>query len=247
MDNKQFTDEKLNMFIDGELDTAEANELHEAMLQDPQIRERVCQLKAVRELVGFAYQSPPRSNYDRRVHPDGGRNPVWKSIAAGLLVCLGVVVGWSTHQYGPSVIAGTTTANNVFSYYTEHAPVKHTGRNFILHLSTSDIGAVKAALDEADNLIASYKRSNTPLKIDIIANQRGIDVLRVDVSPYIDRIQKMVADNDSVSLFACERSIAKAKAREGRDIVVMPETVTNRTARELIPERLNDGWVYIKV
>jgi len=247
MDNKQYTDEKLNLFIDNELDDVEANELHEAMLQDPQIRERVCQLKAVRELVGFAYQSPPRSNYDRRVRSNSGRSMLWKGIAASLVLCLGIIVGWSTHQYGPSVIAGSTTASNVFSYYAEHAPSKNIGRNFILHLSTSDIGAVKAALDEADNLITSYKRSNTPLKIDIIANQRGIDVLRVDVSPYIDRIQKMVAENDAVTLFACERSIAKAKAREGRDIVVMPETVTNKTARELIPERLNDGWVYIKV
>jgi intracellular sulfur oxidation DsrE/DsrF family protein len=247
MDNSEYTDDKLNMFIDGELDSAETNALHETLLKNPELRERVCQLKAVRELVGFAYQSPPRSNLERRVRPDDPRSSLWKGVAAALLLCLGVVVGWSTHQFGPSVIAGTTTANNVFSYYTEHTPAKHVGRNFILHLTTSDIGAVKSALDEADNLIASYKRTNTPLKIDIIANQSGIDVLRVDVSPYIARIKKMVAENDSVSLFACERSLAKAKAREGRDIVVIPETVTNKTARELIPERLNDGWVYIKV
>ena len=153
MDPEQYTDDKLNMFIDGELDAVETNELHQAMLNDSGIRERICQLKAVRELVGFAYQSPPRSNHDRRVRAETGRSGLWKSVAAALLLCLGVVVGWSTHQYSPSVIAGTTTANNVFSYYTEHAPVKHAGRNFILHLSTSDIGAVKAALDEADNLI----------------------------------------------------------------------------------------------
>lgn len=246
MDAHVYGDDKLNMFIDGELDAAEVNQLHEAMRNDPDLRERVCQLRAVRELVGYAYQSPPRSSRERRDERRPDRTPIWKGIAAGLLLCLGVVIGWSTHQFGPTLIAGTTTANNVFSYYTDHVQSGN-GRNFILHLTTSDFGAVKAALDEADNLIATYKRSHTPLKIDIIANQQGIDVMRVDVSPYIDRIRKMVADNDQVSLFACERSINKAKLKEGRDIVMLPGVVTNKTARELIPERLSEGWVYIKV
>jgi intracellular sulfur oxidation DsrE/DsrF family protein len=159
-----------------------------------------------------------------------------------------VVVGWSTHQFGPDFLNGSPTANNVFSYYTAQQPVKSSERKFILHLSSSDFGAVKAALDEADNLIASYKRTNTPLKIDIITNKHGIDVLRTDVSPYLGRIEKMIQENKGVvSLFACARSIEKAREREGRDIVMLPETHVKKTARELIPERLNQGWVYIKV
>ena len=244
---KDYDDVTLNMFIDGELDADKTDELHERLLHDPALRERACQLKAIRELVAFSYQSPPESHYDRKLR-DVNRFGVWKSLAACMLVFMGVVVGWSTHQYGPEVLAGAPTASNVFSYYTAQEPAVRSDRKFILHLSTSDYGAVKAALDEADNLIASYKNTNTPLKIDIIANKQGIDVLRTDISPYLGRIQKMLTDNhDVVSLFACARSINKARQKEGHDIVMLPETQINKTARELIPDRLSKGWVYIKV
>lgn len=247
IDAKDYDDHKLNMFIDGELDADETNEMHEIFVNSPELRERACQLKAVRELVSFAYQTPPEFKIDRKEN-EASHNGFWKCLAACMLVFVGVVVGWSTHQYGPEAIAGSTTANSVFSYYAAQEPAKHSDRKFILHLSTSDFSAVKAALDEADTLIASYKRSKTPLKIDIITNQKGIDVLRVDVSPYLARIQKMMTENhDVVSLFACARSINKARAKEGHEIVLLPETQVTKTARELIPERLNEGWVYIKV
>jgi intracellular sulfur oxidation DsrE/DsrF family protein len=235
------------MFIDGELDADETNDLHEAFLKNPELRERACQLKAVRELVAFAYQTAPEVNAVHSEHHTKRISP-WKCLAACMLLCIGVVIGWSTHQYGLGISDESVTANSVFNYYAARQPVKNSERKFILHLSSSDFGAVKAALDEADNLIASYKRTKTPLKIDIIANQQGIDVLRTDVSPYLDRIEKMVSENhDVVSLFACARSLNKARLKEGHAIEMLPGTRVDKTARELIPERLNEGWVYIKV
>jgi len=100
-------------------------------------------------------------------------------------------------------------------------------------------------LNEADNLLATYRKANTPLKLDIITNKSGIDVLRPGVSPYLARIQKFL-DDDDVSIYACQRSIAKAHQKEGVDIVLMKGVTTNKSARELIPERLKKGWVYIK-
>ena len=53
-------------------------------------------------------------------------------------------------------------------------------------------------------------------------------------------------DNDEVDIYACNRSIAKALKKEGVEIVLMPEVTKDKSARELIPERLEKGWVYIK-
>jgi hypothetical protein len=44
------------------------------------------------------------------------------------------------------------------------------------------------------------------------------------VSPYLDRIESMVANNN-VSLYACERSIVKAEKKEGAKVVLLPNTV----------------------
>lgn len=244
-----YDDDKLNMFIDGELDADETNELHEVLLNQPELRERACQLKAVRDLVAYAYQTPPEIDHAaEECDANHGYSGVWKSIAACMLLCFGVVIGWSTHQYGPDFLDGSPTAANVLSYYSAQKQVaSHSGGRYVLHLSTSNYSAVKTALDDADNLIASYKRSHTPLKIDIITDHTGIDVLRMDVSPYRARIEKLLKDNRNViSLYACAQSLSKAKKKEGHNLIMLPGTKVDKRANELIPKRLDDGWVYIK-
>jgi intracellular sulfur oxidation DsrE/DsrF family protein len=244
MSSHEYNDDKLNMFIDSQLDIDETDRLHEELLKDENLRARVCQLKAVRELVRYAYENPPRSAHDsvevQKVHY------AWRGIAASFILGVGVLLGWQAHTYNHGNSTDAATAANAFSFFASQAIADYKERKIVLHISTDDIGAINAALDEADTLLASYRRADTPLKIDIIANKTGINLFRIGVSPYLQRIESMVADNN-VSLYACERSIVKAEKREGAKVVLLPETITNRTARELIPERLKKGWVYFKV
>jgi len=245
MSTHEYSDDKLNMFIDNQLDINETDCLHKALLEDLELRERVCQLKAVRELVHYAYENPPRSAHERRdkvqkVHY------LRRGIAASCILGVGALLGWGTHEYSQDNFAGIATANSAFSFYAGQAVADFKERKIVLHISTDDIGAINAALDEADTLLATYRETDTPLKIDIITNKTGINLLRVGVSPYLDRIESMV-ENNNVSLYACSRSIAKAVKKEGVKVVFLPETVTDKTARELIPERLKEGWVYFKV
>ncbi len=244
---KIYDDDKLNMFIDGELDADETNDLHEVLLDRPDLRERACQLKAVSDLVAFAYQTPPQPEHSHE-EPVAKHINVWKCLAACMLLCMGVVIGWSTHQYGPSFLNGSPTATNVFNYYRSQPQVaSRDGGRYVLHLSSSNYASVKTALDDADNLIATYRRSHTPLKIDIITDHTGIDVLRMDVSPYRARIEKMLKDNRNViSLFACAQSLSKAKKKAGHNLIMLPGTHVDKRANELIPKRLDEGWVYIK-
>lgn len=64
MTSKDITEDKLNLYIDKQLDSDEMNEIHEALLDDKELRERVCQLKAVRELIGYAYSEVPGLVHD---------------------------------------------------------------------------------------------------------------------------------------------------------------------------------------
>jgi intracellular sulfur oxidation DsrE/DsrF family protein len=242
MSSNEFSDDKLNMFIDNQLDFNETDSLHKALLEDSELRERVCQLKAVRELVHYAYENPPRSAHERR---DKVRKVsyAWRGIAASFVLGVGVLLGWGTNEFSQG---GPGTADNAFSFFASQAIADYKERKIILHITTDDLGAINAALDEADTLLTSYRRADTPLRIDIITNKAGINLLRVGVSPYLDRIESMVANNN-VSLYACERSIMKAEKREGVKVVLMPKTITHKMARELIPERLKKGWVYFKV
>lgn len=252
MSKHEYSDDRLNMFVDNQLDETELNQIHEDALDDPELRERICKIKAVRELVGYAYESVPRSNYDRR--NDIGIKLGYRAIAASMLVVLGLTAGWLVRGINaeevsalPSIAAGPGNASEVFRFFSELAAVDHKERKIILHISTGDLRTVKSALDEAEVLLASYKQAGTPLKMDIIANKEGINLLRADVTPYADRIEGIIADNNNVAFIACERTIAKVNKREGNQIKLIPNTIINKAARDLIPQRLKEGWVYIKV
>jgi len=237
------SEDKLNLFIDQELDTEEMNEIHKALLDDKVLRERVCQLKAVRELVGYAYSEVPSMN-SRRVERRQTSPILFKSIAASVMLIVGVLIGWSTYEFSPNAI-NAISAEITFQYVANHVVADSRQRKIILHIDSSDLTVVNAALDEADYLLATYRKANKPLKLDIITNKTGIDIFRPNISPYINRIQKLV-DEEGVELFACIRSIQKAQDREGREVVFMPGVKSTKSAREIIPVRLEKGWVYIK-
>lgn len=241
---KEMTEDQLNMFIDGQLDSSEMDDIRKAMLDDKELREQVCQLKAVRELVGYAYSEVPDLANNMTETKKMGSSLWAKAIAASVTLVVGVFLGWETYQYSPNA-EESISAENTFQYVANHVAVDHSNRKIILHIDSGDLQVVNAALNEADHLLATYKKANLPMQLDVITNKGGINMLRPDVSPYADRIQQLIEDK-GVSFFACERSIAKANKKEGVEIVLMPGVKSDKTARELIPDRLQKGWVYIK-
>lgn len=243
MNSKGISEDRLNLFIDEQLDKDEMNEIRQALLDDKDLRERVCQLKAVRELIGYAYSEVPASRYAETTSHRSS-SVYGRAMAASVVLVVGVILGWSTYQYSPNA-ASLVSAQNAFQYVANHATVDHAQRKIILHIDSSDLRIVNAALNEVDHLLATYQKANTPMKLDVVTNKAGINILRPGVSPYVERIQKLI-DDDSVSFYACERSITKAKKKEGVDVILMKDVTTNKTAREIIPDRLENGWVYIK-
>jgi len=244
MNDNTYTDEKLNLFIDDQLDTDEKDEIQHSILDDAELRERVCQLKAVRELVRYAYDSVPESD-STSSDGDNSYRYLWKSIAASVLLAIGMLTGWIINDATRSM--HMASAADVFQYYKNTEAVDKTERKIVLHVTTGDIYSVKSALDEAEQLLASYRAAGTPMKLDIVTYKQGINMLRADVSPYVERIKHIVENNDNVSLYACHRSIEKAEKKEGKKIVMMEKAVTDKSAQELISERLKKGWIYIKV
>jgi len=243
MVDHNISEERLNLFIDEQLDSDEMDAIHKAVLEDATLRERVCQLKAVRELVGYAYSEVPPSRYEneknKRIQPG-----FYRAIAASMLVFIGVLLGWSTYGYTPKAVKAIS-AENAFQYVANHVTVDDRQRKIVLHIDSGDIKVVNAALHEADQLLATYRKANTPMKLDVVTNKGGINILRDDVSPYLARIQKLIEDDD-VTFYACARAIQKARKKEGADIRIIEGVTTDKTVRQLIPDRLKNGWVYIK-
>ena len=245
MSDKTYTEEQINLYIDQQLDTEELDEIRHAILEDAALRERVCQLKAVRELVGYAYENVPVAESESMAGAAGAHRYLWKGIAASLLLIAGMFTGWTVNNAVHS--SQVATANEVFQYFKNTTQAANEERKIILHVTTGDIYAVKGALDEAEQLLASYRDAGTPMKLDIVTYREGINMMRVGVSPYVQRIEDIIENNDNVSLYACMRSIDKVQKKEGKPVVMMDKAVTDKTAQELISDRLQKGWIYIKV
>jgi intracellular sulfur oxidation DsrE/DsrF family protein len=165
-------------------------------------------------------------------------------MAASVVLAVGVLLGWMTYEYSPTAI-NAVSADNAFQYVANYVQPDEKARRIVLHIDSGDIGIVNAALKEADHLVTTYRKANIPMKLDVVTNKGGINILREDMSPYIGTIRKMITE-DGVTFYACQRSVEKAHKKEGANIELINGVKADKTARELIPERISRGWVYIK-
>jgi intracellular sulfur oxidation DsrE/DsrF family protein len=84
------------------------------------------------------------------------------------------------------------------------------------------------------------------MQLEIIANSRGINLLRTGVSPHAERIAHMKQRHANLHWVACGQSIARF-TQDGEQVVLLPATRTAPTAIEEIVTRLQQGWTYVRV
>ena len=70
MSSKELSDERLNAFIDGELDTLEKTDIFEALNNNDGLRQQACELRQLSELFRHAYERPP--GIEKYQKPDTG-------------------------------------------------------------------------------------------------------------------------------------------------------------------------------
>jgi uncharacterized protein len=247
MSNQNFSDELLNSFVDNELASDEKSEIFNSIARDDGLKERVCELRGLKELVQHAYREPPTY----KMSPIKKLRNWWPSrieymprlAACMMLLLLGWGTGWvmfaETHSMADPRLMQlfqTTQSNDIVE----------TSGNIIVHVSNSDPVRLKTALDETENLLESNKRANRPIKVEIIANAGGLDLLRTDVSPFTKRISLMKAKYPNLDFIACSQTISKLQ-KKGVTVKLLPHTGTAPTAVEQINKRLHQGWDYVRV
>jgi intracellular sulfur oxidation DsrE/DsrF family protein len=112
----------------------------------------------------------------------------------------------------------------------------------LIHLDSSRAEQMEATLDLAEAYLA--KTGNA--RIEIIANNTGLDLLRARTTPYAARIAELKAQHRRVGFIACGQTIARLQ-RIGQDVALVPEAAVTRTAIEHVAERVQQGWTYLKI
>ena len=245
--NPVISDESLNAFVDGELDVAESEALIARMRDDPELAQRVCALRNLQSMVQLAYVEPPAAG-NRKPDAVPRRQFMQRCGLACLVLFVGLSSGWALRglesQSSQSVVAlpGLLTGNDrAVSLAHEADP-----NRVLLHLDNAAPDKMQAVLDQAEHLLDEAQRQGRTMQLEVIANSRGIDLLRAGVSPHAERIAHMKQRHANLHWVACDQSIARF-TNAGEKVVLLPAAQTAPTAIGEIITRLQQGWTYVRV
>lgn len=224
------SEEQLNAFVDGELDPEERSRIYNEAERCPDLERRVCRQNKQKELVRLAYEDvpPPRQT---GLAPMRRSAFIGRIVAACALLMFGAWGGFVAHD-----------RINESAASSDDAAVAST-RNFLLHVVTGEPQEMYAALEHARELLDAAAPGEVR-RVEIVANEQGINLLRSDVTPYAREIRALADEN--VVFYACSRTIQRLED-DGIDVQLVPEAISEYTALDLVVMRMNEGWQYEKI
>jgi intracellular sulfur oxidation DsrE/DsrF family protein len=116
----------------------------------------------------------------------------------------------------------------------------------MVYVGNADPVRMKSALDESESLLATADQGNREIRVEIIANESGVNMLRDGVSHYAARIAEMQTKYPNLSLVACTQTLNKLK-KKGIEVRLLPNIRSVSSAVEEIKRRLEEGWDYVRV
>lgn len=244
--NPVVSDEILHAFIDGELDVAESEKLIARIREDAELAQRVCALRSLRSMVRLAYAEPPLAA-GRRSRAVPRRHFVQRCAFGCLVLLAGLSGGWALRGLDAQTVAVAPAPALVPSGFQVVSLRRQADPNRImLHLDSAAPGKMQAVLDQAEHLLDEAERQGRAMQLEVIANSRGVDLLRAGHSPYADRIAQMKLRHANLQWVACGQSIARLRSN-GEEVTLLPAAQTAPTAIGEIVTRLQQGWTYVRV
>jgi len=235
MKDEQYSDEQLNAFVDGELDSKERTQLLDESAKSKDLDERLCKRRKLKELVSVGYQQVPKPN--RTYHVDNSWKLGTRALVASVLILFGLGSGVVLQKF---YMQQQSRALNAIV----DASIEQAVDNYILHVTSGTPEAMQVVLQKAQRLINESKAANKKVQVEIIANEKGLNLLRSDVTPFAEQITALSGHN--IAFYACSRAIERLEEK-GVKVMLVPEAVSNSTALDRVVSRMQEGWNYIKI
>ena len=244
--HKPVSDEYLYAFLDNELAADEREQALRRLEVDGEFKAKVCELRSLKERVKGAYADlPPIASGSTSSRP--GARPLphsWRqALVAGVMLVVGLAGGWLAHDGSPN----EPVYDRIAGLPDGYRPVALAGKvdpdKVVLHLDSNDPARLNTVLDLAEQLLDQRGDRG---QVEIVVNSYGLNLLRQETSPYRDRIGQMAARHRNLGFVACGQSIARL-SREGVVVDLLPEVHVVKSAIGEILDRMQQGWVYVKV
>ena len=241
--NEDFSDEMLNAFIDNQLDHDERAEILSVLRYDEALTQRVCDLQKIRSLVQLAYPEN-LANEHNKATPQDKTFTFRKSLAAGVLMLLGVLSGWFAHQESSS---GNSLIEMAQTIRSNSAVSNNEPWQVMLHVSHDETRRFDVLLKEAEYLLEQYKKKGQPLQVEILANGKGINLLKNRASLQAAKLHELKAKYSNLMVSACGQTLQRIKEETGHTVSLISETEVVRSAIHQVSKRQKQGWTYIHI
>jgi hypothetical protein len=223
-------DQKLNALADGSLDASQSESLLEEIEQDAELRESLCDIHRLKDMVRYAYAECEPPQRQRRLTD---RYRLGASVAAAALVLFSL-----------GFVGGRLSLPNDPLAPFELTQVVSQPNKVVLFVGNSDNAKFRQALDRAEQLLNRFHGQG--VEVNLVASAGGIDLLRKASSPYLRRIRDLGDSYAALQFVACNNTIAKL-VREGKDAALVENAVIKPSAVQFVVERLQQGWSYVAI
>jgi len=102
------------------------------------------------------------------------------------------------------------------------------------------------ALNNANNIVAHYKKAGEKVVVEIVTFGPGLHMLRDDTSPVKQRIQQMALETPELTFAACANTQANMKRQENKDITLISEAKMTPSGVVRLAELQGQGYAYIR-
>ena len=121
--------------------------------------------------------------------------------------------------------------------------VAEESENYIVHVTSGEQAQMRLALEKVRTLISSAEPGQ-PRLVEVVANEKGLDLLRSDRTPFNKEISALAGED--VIFYACSKAIQRLE-EQGIEVRLVPEANPRYSALDRVVIRMKDGWQYVKI
>jgi uncharacterized protein len=118
----------------------------------------------------------------------------------------------------------------------------------VIQVDQNDPDVMNLALNNAKNVIESYRAKNEDVNVEVVAYGPGLHMLRDDTSPVKDRIKELseLSFPSNLTFSACNNTKQGMEKREGHPITIIPQAHIVPAGVVRIMELEEQGYSYVK-
>ncbi|MEO8847340.1 MAG: DsrE family protein [Casimicrobiaceae bacterium] len=133
-----------------------------------------------------------------------------------------------------------------FPVYSATGPNVH---RVVIQVDANDPAIMNLALNNAQNIVNYFNDKQQDIKVEIVADGPGLNMLRADTSPvHVQERIRQLSENSlpAVRFSACGHTRAVMEKAEGKPIPIVKDATVVPSGVVRVMELQEQGWNYLK-